>query len=45
MLRRWPSWTVTRKFVREEEIGVVRFERVLVWLEIDAVQHDVEDAP
>ena len=44
MLRRWPSWTVTRKFGAEEEVGVVRLEGVLGGLEVDAVQDDVEVA-
>ena len=45
MLRRRPSWTVTRKFGPTEEIRLVRVEQVLVALEIDAVQDQVEVMP
>ena len=42
MLRRWPSWTVTRKFgARKKSVSWVS-KRVLGGVEVDAVQHDVE---
>ena len=37
-----PLWTVTRYCAPEEEVDVLRAERVLLGLEVDAVEDQVE---